>query len=340
MPLTAYVLIAIYESGLDVDNGTRSDLVQCLLSPSKRTKIDPYALALKAYALVLAEYPGAEEVVQELLRMATDLGLILFWKLEEAVGSHHARTVETAGYALLAMVALNPKKYAGEAKKIVQFVDTVVALQALALYEQVFYEGSLDVVVTVTATAEDFAHAFKVTEANKLLQQRETLRVFPTSVSYTVEGRGCVVIQTVLRYNVPEAIPSNAFSLRINATNNAKKCALKHMEICSAYLLPDGASNMVGIEIRFVSGFAPPRDELERVVRENGEVLKRYEFKGNRLTFYASEFVTGKEFCVDFDVVREVEVKDAKPGIVNVYDYYEPEVAVNKEFEFPPTEGC
>lgn len=102
------------------------------------------------------------------------------------------------------------------------------------------------------------------------------------------------------------------------------------MEICSAYLLPDGASNMVGVEIRFVSGFAPPRDELERVVRENGEVLKRYEFKGNRLTFYASEFVTGKEFCVDFDVVREVEVKDAKPGIVNVYDYYEPEVAVNK----------
>ncbi|XP_047480269.1 alpha-1-macroglobulin-like [Penaeus chinensis] len=353
-PLTAYVLIALLESGMDADNETLSDLVHCLVSASKRTKGDPYALSLKAYALALAKDPGAEEVLQRLTRMAAVDETAIYWKAGENSSSHSPRAVATAAYALLAMLALDPRKYAGEARRVVRGAarerngqggfystqDTVVALQALSLYETIFYKGSPHAKATVTA--QDFSHAFEVTEGNKLLQQFEALPVLPTGVSFTVEGRGCVLIQTVLRYNIPEAEASDAFSLRINATNdeNDKKCALKHLEVCSTYLLPDGASNTAVIEINLVSGFVPPREGLEAVVRENSKVIKRYDFEGNKVTLYVDKFVTGKELCVDFDVVRDVQVEDSKPGTVLVYDFYEPAVTVGKNFEFLPAEGC
>ncbi|XP_063610517.1 alpha-1-inhibitor 3-like [Penaeus indicus] len=353
-PLTAYVLIALHEPGVGADNETLSDLVHCLVSASKRTKSDPYALALKAYALALAKDPGAEEVLRRLTRMAAVDENAIYWKAGENSSSHSPRAVETAAYALLAMLVLDPKKYAGEAKRVVQGVvrerngrggfystqDTAAALQALSLYETVFYKGSPHVIATVAA--QDFSRAFEVTEGNKLLQQFEALPVLPTGVSFAVEGRGCVVIQTVLRYSIPEAEASAAFSLRIDAANDesARKCALKHLEVCATYLLPDGASSTAVIAISLVSGFVPPREGLEAVVRENSEVVKRYEFEGNRVAFYVDKFVTGKELCVGFDVVREVQVGDSKPGTALVYDFYEPAVAVSKNFEFLPAEGC
>ncbi|XP_037800673.1 C3 and PZP-like alpha-2-macroglobulin domain-containing protein 8 [Penaeus monodon] len=353
-PLTAYVLVALYESGMDVDNETLSALAHCLVSASKRTKSEPYALSLKAYALALAKDPSAEEVLQRLTRMAAVDETAIYWKAAGNSWSESARAVETASYALLAMAALSPRKYAGEAERLVRRIagersglggfytaqDTVVALQALSMYETMFYRGSLH--ATATVTAQDFSHAFEVTEDNRLLQQFESLPALPTGVRFAVEGRGCVVVQAVLRYNIPEAEASAAFSLRINATHNDsdRKCALRHLEVCSAYLLPEGASDMAVIEIRLVSGFVPPREGLETVVSGNSDAIKRYEVEGSKVIFYVNEFVTGKELCVGFGVVRDVEVEDSKPGTVLVYDYYEPAVAVSKNFEFLPTEGC
>lgn len=74
--------------------------------------------------------------------------------------------------------------------------DTVVALQALALYETHLYQGPLNVVATVTASG--LAHPFTVTDDNKLLQQLVKLPTVPTKVSITMEGQGCAVLQVSL----------------------------------------------------------------------------------------------------------------------------------------------
>ncbi|KAG7168909.1 Alpha-2-macroglobulin-like 1, partial [Homarus americanus] len=121
-------------------------------------------------------------------------------------GKSNAIGVETAGYVLLAMLTRSPKRYQEQSRKIVKWLttqrngqggfystqDTVVALQALAMYESQLYQGSLNVVATVTATG--LSHPFTVTDDNKLLQQLVTLPTLPTNVSVTVTGQGCAVL--------------------------------------------------------------------------------------------------------------------------------------------------
>lgn len=129
---------------------------------------------------------------------------------------------------------------------------------------------------------------------------------------------------------MPEAEPSDAFSLRVRPINDPRGgCVEKRIEACAAYLLPDGKSNMAVIEVNLVSGFIPEKDDLKAAVSRNPEVVKRYEVDGSKVTFYIEEF-TAQEVCVSFRVVREVEIEDVKPGSVVVYDYYQPEFSISK----------
>lgn len=135
--------------------------------------------------------------------------------------------------------------------------------------------------------------------------------------------------QAVLRYNVPVAEPSDAFSLKVDGDNApGRDCARKRIRACSAYILPDGESNMAVIEVNLISGFIPVKDDLKAVVRRNPKVIKRYEVDGSKVSFYIEEF-TAEEVCVAFNILREVEVENTKPGTVVVYDYYEPDFAVS-----------
>ncbi|XP_042884509.1 alpha-1-inhibitor 3-like [Penaeus japonicus] len=356
--LTAYALISLYESGMGVEEETISNLIRCVVSAPSPPGDDPYTLSMKAYALVLAGEERAEAALEELLGMAVEEKNALYWNMTKgnpSAGNKAPLAVETASYAVLAMMVQNPEKYALRAKKVVKWIvgarngyggfystqATVMALQALSFYEAMFYQGGLNLVVTVNA--KNLSRAFEVNENNRLLEQLMKLPDLPSNVSITMEGRGCAVMQAVLRYNIPEPEASAAFSLAVNAATEkdlADNCIQKHLSLCATYLLPDGSSNMAVIEVNLISGFVPLKEDLETLVGQKDKVIKRYEVEGNKVSLYVDEFLTGKEFCVDFDVVREVEVEDAKPGTVVVYDYYEPEVAVSKSFQFPPIEGC
>lgn len=63
----------------------------------------------------------------------------------------------------------------------------------MASYETHTFQGPLNVVATVTAT--DLSHSFTLTDQNKLLQQLVKLPSLPTSVSVSMEGQGCAVMQ-------------------------------------------------------------------------------------------------------------------------------------------------
>lgn len=68
----------------------------------------------------------------------------------------------------------------------------------MASYETHTFQGPLNVVATVTAT--DLLHSFTVTDSNKLLQQLVTLPTIPTTVSVSMEGQGCAVMQVSLTH--------------------------------------------------------------------------------------------------------------------------------------------
>ncbi|KAG0410788.1 hypothetical protein HPB47_012086 [Ixodes persulcatus] len=63
---------------------------------------------------------------------------------------------------------------------------------------------------------------------------------------------------------------------------------------------------------------------LISLYRKEGVSLKRHELEKNQLNLYFEE-ISSTEKCFDIRVNRDVEVEDAKPANVKVYDYYEQE---------------
>nr|XP_045622212.1 murinoglobulin-1-like [Procambarus clarkii] len=354
VPLTAYVAISLLEAGegltADEDrcNSTKCQISHCLVTD---TSLDPYTLALKAYALALAKLPEAEVVLQQLLDQAVVAKNSTYWQLPKGSGQSRGIAVEVAGYAVLAMMTLDPEGHRQQALKVIKWItsqrngqggfystqDTVVALQALAVFETHSYQGALNVVATVTASS--LSHAFTVTDDNKLLQQLVKLPSLPTKVSFALDGQGCVVIQGVLRYNIPEAEASDAFSMTVTAiTAPDVKCVTKRVTVCAAYRLPDGRSNMAVTEVDLVSGYIPEKEDLKKVVREDVNV-KRYDVDGSKVAFYI-EGLAANSTCIKFRVIREIEVENVKPGSVRLYDYYQPEFQISKSYTLPPVDEC
>ncbi|XP_071524396.1 alpha-1-inhibitor 3-like [Panulirus ornatus] len=348
VPLTSYVMISLLEAGEAPTSSNVSAAAKCLKADTSQ---DPYTLALKAYALSLGRLPEGETVLQQLLDQAIVAKNSTYWELPKGPGKSKSVAVETAGYAILAMMAQDPKKYEQQARKVVKWItvqrngqggfhstqDTVVALQAMAVYESHLYQGPLNVVATVTATG--LTHPFTVTDDNKLLQQLVTLPTLPTSVSINMEGQGCAVLQAVLRYNIPEAEPNDAFYLTVN-TNTApdSRCVTKRITACAAYRLPDGKSNMAIIQVDLISGYIPEKEDLKKLVKEDPNI-KRYEVDGSLVSFYIEE-LTEEDTCVNFRVIREVDVEDVKAGTVTVSDYYQPEFSVSQRYTLPSPTEC
>ncbi|KAK7070011.1 hypothetical protein SK128_004121 [Halocaridina rubra] len=216
--------------------------------------------------------------------------------------------------------------------------DTVVALQALASYEAHQNQGTTKLVVTVDG--DGLEHSFLIDESNKLLQQMVNIPNFPTNILLDMEGAGCALLQAVLRYNVPNPSPNEAFSLRVETeTAPDKHCVTKRIKTCALYNQPDGKSNMVIIEVNLISGYIPEKADLKQLIGYGSGIFKRYEVDGSKVTFYIDE-LTKKEVCLAFRVIREVDMEDVKPGTVKIYDYYQPEFSISKSYTLPNDDVC
>lgn len=78
--MTAYVLIALLEAGIDINMPIVMDAGRCVLADSSN---DPYTLALKAYALALAKDPNAQPAIQKLFSLAVVEKNAVYWNLPQ-----------------------------------------------------------------------------------------------------------------------------------------------------------------------------------------------------------------------------------------------------------------
>ncbi|XP_069955764.1 murinoglobulin-1 isoform X2 [Cherax quadricarinatus] len=348
VPLTAYVMIALLEAGLDPNVEAVSSATTCVTDDLSQ---DPYTLALRAYALALAQHPKTQEVLQQLTDEAKETKNDMHWEIWSGNTKNAALSVETAGYAVLAMMASDSRLYEQKARKVIKWIstqrngrggfystqDTVVALQALSSYETRFYEGDLNMVATVNASGFDYS--FTVDESNKFLTQLMPLPDLPTRISLNIVGQGCVMVQSVIRYNVPEPEASDAFKLTVNThTEPDKNCITKRIKACATYLLPDGKSNMAVMEVKLVSGYVPEKLDLKQITRDV-TAIKKYEVDGSKVAFYIDE-LTPTEVCASFRILREVDVEHTKPGTIVLYDYYQPEFSVDETYRLPLPTDC
>ncbi|XP_042866814.1 alpha-2-macroglobulin-like isoform X2 [Penaeus japonicus] len=343
--LTAYKIISVCISG----QGGPPDVYpfrgrDCLVQHSSK---DPFTLAIKACALSCTRMPEAKTMLDELLSQAVETEKYIYWDLP--AGSD-VEKIRVTSYAALAIMGPYYSSYEHKLTKMMRWLvehmnsqggfysvfDTMMAMRSLVFFDTRPLKHDVNVAVLARDTNRtlhfDAEHRFQV--------QRVELPALPTNVSFTASGSGCAIVQSVVQYNAREHYRSNAFSLSVTSEWNPNIiCNRPHyISVCAASLL-NKTSNLVAVEVRLVSGFAPREKDLEEIVRPAHSAFARYEMKGSRVTFYAGG-LTAEDSCLEFEVVREMDVGNAKPGVVLVYDYYQPEVAVSKSYSLSSSSEC
>merc|ERR1719510_1363661 len=195
--------------------------------------------------------------------------------------------------------------------------DTMIAMQALAEYSKIISQEDNNLSVQMTS-----GHDFRVTEDNKLLLQMEKVdldSIGNTPINAEVSGQGCLLIQSILRYNGMESEEKNSFTLKISQNND------NMLKACASYTGSREVTNMVVMEIELLSGFEPIN--LEEL--KNNKLVKKVEFdeKENNIAIYFNE-MKKEEQCYDLKLEEKIPVKDRKAAIARIYDYYYRKAAI------------
>uniref|UniRef100_A0A8C8D407 Uncharacterized protein n=1 Tax=Oncorhynchus tshawytscha TaxID=74940 RepID=A0A8C8D407_ONCTS len=209
--LTAYITASMLELNMSVSDPVVYRSLSCLRNSTSDLS-NTYTTALLAYTFTLA---GDMETRAQLLQHLDTIGL-LHWT-QTSLKTSASLAVEISSYVLLASLSASPLSTTdlGYASRIVRWLvrqqnayggfsstqDTVVALQALALYSTRVYsrEGASTVTVHSPSGAQ---HLFEVNQNNKLLYQERALQDTEGKYSVEVKGSACASVQ-VSEYTPP-----------------------------------------------------------------------------------------------------------------------------------------
>uniref|UniRef100_L7M8R2 TEP1-F n=1 Tax=Rhipicephalus pulchellus TaxID=72859 RepID=L7M8R2_RHIPC len=329
--LTAYVLTSLLEGGL-ADAQVVESALRCI---SAQRDPSAHNLALSAYAAALAGHESAKDYLEKLESIAVHKGGLTYWSNAGKKGPSASADVETAAYAVLAYLKLNPQENLNKAQPIVRWMatkrnsrggfpstqDTVLGLQALSAFATFVSKDPVD--ITVKVDGNDVSESYNLKEDTKLVVQEKKVVNLPNKLTSEASGPGCALVSTTLKYNVHTAPKSEGFELTATPSQEATDCNDHKLNICIRY---DGEqpSNMAVLELKLVSGYIPDEDHIYSLYRQKDVKLKRHEVEKNQVNFYFEE-ITSENKCFDVRLHREFAIEDAKPATVKVYDYYEQE---------------
>ncbi|KAM8924733.1 alpha-2-macroglobulin-like protein 1 [Pelodytes ibericus] len=352
--LSAYVTIALLESGMPRQDPLVRDAISCLGKAAMNVS-SVYTQALLAYTFTLSGETDLRQILMEKLEeQAVRSAGQLHWERKAAPRPSESlywyrapsAEVELTSYMLLTFLS-GPEKDLGTASEIVNWLskqqnpyggfsstqDTVVALQALAKYAEATFSDTGD--VTVTLSSQTGVMEFQVDNTNRLLLQRMPMPDIPGEYSLNSMGKGCVYVQTVLRYNVPPPRSDATFAIKVEI--KPEQCpegpAIElQIHITAEYTGTREKSNMALIEVKMLSGFIPVKSSVRQL--EKSKVIQRSEMQMDIVTLYLDE-LGHKPVELSFTVEQDIEVKNLKPATVRVYDYYEIEESAIAEYTSP-----
>ncbi|GAB6025187.1 C3 and PZP-like, alpha-2-macroglobulin domain containing 8 [Chamberlinius hualienensis] len=340
--LTLYITIALLEAGYSVDSKVINQSLNCI---EEDDNPNVYQLAMKAYALVLAnETDKAKVVIEKLEKQVIKKGNTAYWSNSQI--QSHSNDIETTSYTLLAMVTLNLSKHKELCLQVVRWLteqrngyggfdstqDTVLALQALSTYESSLSTAQLN--LKIKLLANDLQDTIYVNNDNRLLTQIASIPVLPNAIDVEISGIGCVLVQSLLKYNIIGSKPSNIFSLNVSvAPNNLTKLSTKEqlLEICTSYKGADEHSNMAIVEVQMVTGYEANKQHLETIKNPLNK-LKRWEVNPDGAVELYFDELTKELNCFNVIINEKMEVENLKPAAVMVYDYYRPEQSFSMEY--------
>lgn len=342
--LTAYVAIALTEAGDTEGSAKALEYLEDELDGID----DPYAMAIVAYALELAESPARDEAHDLLMEMAEEDEDGLHWGSgleplplpEERDGIlpmppevPQSTAIEATGYATLALTHHGDRLNASRAAKWLvtrrnayggfgSTQDTVVALQALT--EQAVGAAS-DVDLNVTIRAGD-----EISEVNIGPENFDVLQVVEVPVNEQVEvqaeGRGELVVQKVVRFNLPQAEEEGGI-FRIDVDYGTERVEVNDTITVDVDVEFDPPiplkAGMVVLDVAVPTGFEPVTESIEAAVDAEPR-MKRFDVAGRKVIFYIEDMKPGESISFSFEAKALYPVK-AKGVTSEAYSYYRPD---------------
>ncbi|XP_055972615.1 alpha-2-macroglobulin-like [Sorex fumeus] len=366
--LSTYITIALLEVPLPVTHPIVRNALFCLESAWKSAKEGAhgshvYTKALLAYAFALAgNQEKRKEVLTSLDTEAVKADNTIHWERPQKPKApvdqfYHPQApsadVEMTSYVLLAYLTAQPAPTSEElssATHIVRWItkqqnsqggfsstqDTVVALQALSKYGTATFTRTAKAAQVSIQSSEGFSTKFQVDNNNRLLLQQISLPKVPGEYSMAVTGERCVYLQTSLKYNVLPQKEDYPFDLEVHTLpqtcDGPKAHTSFQVSLNVSYTGSRPASNMAIADVKMVSGFIPLKPTVKMLERSNH--VSRTEVSNNHVLIYLDK-VTNQTISFSFTVVQDIPVRDLKPAIVKVYDYYETDEFAVAEYNAP-----
>ncbi|XP_068962210.1 alpha-2-macroglobulin [Petaurus breviceps papuanus] len=369
LTLSAYITISLLETPLPVSHPVVRNALFCLesvwlMEQNGAFKSNVYTKALLAYAFALAgNQVKRTEVLKMLDKEAVKKDDSVHWQRPERPlepeGPYFyqplapSAEVEMTSYVLLAYLTGAPDPSPEDilmASRIVKWItkqqnshggfsstqDTVVALQALSQYGAVTYNKRGKPAEVTIQSSGGFSEKFQVDSANRLLLQQVSLPGVPGEYNAGVKGEGCVYLKTSLKYNVHVKKEESPFDLLVQTIpptcDSAKAHKTFQISFNASYKGSRPASNMVIIDVRMVSGFIPVKPSVKQLVKSGS--LSKAEVSNNHVLLYV-EKMTSQTLTFSFTVTQDIPVRDLKPAVVKIYDYYETDELGVAEYRAP-----
>ncbi|XP_038839021.1 alpha-2-macroglobulin-like [Salvelinus namaycush] len=352
--LTAYITAAL----LELDGNTSDPMVEksltCLKAAVSDQLENTYTIALLSYTFTLAQNQVMRaKLITHLDKIAATSGGNRHWERAEASGTKtDSLEVEMTSYVLLALLsgptmpgfgldystgivrwlAQQQNPYGGFAST----QDTVVALQALAKYGAATFspEGASTVSVS---SARGLKMEFTVNQNNRLLYQEEQLREVPGDYNIKAKGKSCVFVQIAMHYNIPPPPDFSAFNI---STQTLGKCdGTKKSLIVSVAVRYNGRreeTNMVIINVKLLSGFVLDKSSLGPL--KNDPTVKRVDLEEGHVIIYLDGLKQKETKTYSLAIEEDVPVRNLKPAVVKVYDYYQTSDEAVSEYSSPCAE--
>uniref|UniRef100_A0A8C9XB82 Alpha-2-macroglobulin-like n=1 Tax=Sander lucioperca TaxID=283035 RepID=A0A8C9XB82_SANLU len=329
--LSAYITAAFLEMNTSIDGPAVHGPVNASLSCLKESISDlsnTYTTALLAYVFTLAgDMETRAHLLKHLDAVVLQEGGFLHWS-QTATETSASLSVEISSYVLLAKLSASPTvEDLGYASRIVRWLtsqqnyyggfsstqDTVVALQALALYSTLVFspEGSS----TVTVQSPSGQLMFDVNQNNKLLYQEKQLQDVTGKYSLEVKGTACAAIQVSAQTNGKWSLPKHQIDIIF----------LWYLHY--RYSGKESSTNMVILDIKMLSGFVPDPESLNMV--------------SDYSNFKLSSICLPKDTGINHSLklIQEHQVENLKPAVVKIYDYYQPSKSSDTEYIHPCVAG-
>uniref|UniRef100_A0AAX7SWW0 Alpha-2-macroglobulin-like n=1 Tax=Astatotilapia calliptera TaxID=8154 RepID=A0AAX7SWW0_ASTCA len=297
-----------------------------------------YTTALLAYVFTLAgDVETRAHLLQHLDTVAVREGGFLYWS-QTAAETSASLSVEISSYVLLAKLSASPTaEDLGYASGIIRWLtgqqnyyggfsstqDTVVALQALALYSTLVFSAEGWSTVTVQAPSSQLT--FDVNQGNKLLYQEEALQDVSGKYRLEVKGTACASVQISATYNIPTPADVTTLSVKVHLEVNTSESARPKFTVYSG---KEETTNMVILDIKMLSGFSPDPESLKSLKR--GLLVSRVEQKEDHVLVYLEELSKDTPISHSLEIIQELPVDNLKPAVVKIYDYYQPGPSLTK----------